>query len=91
MGCFIVLFAMISPRLALFLTWVFNDRLSMAFTTWLWPVLGFFVLPWTTLVWTYAYAPVRGVTGLGWVFVIIAILADLGLLGSARKTQRDRA
>jgi hypothetical protein len=42
-------------------------------------------------VWTYAYAPVRGVTGLGWVFVIIAILADLGVLGSARKTRRDRS
>jgi hypothetical protein len=90
MGCFVVLFALISPRLALFLTWVFNDRLSVAFDTWLWPMLGFFLLPWTTLVWTYAYAPVRGVSGLGWVFVIIALLADLGVIGSAGRERRDR-
>lgn len=90
MGCFVVLFALISPRLALFFVWLFSDDLSRAFDNWLVPLVGFFILPWTTLVWTYAYAPVRGVTGVGWVFVIIAILADLGVLGSARKTQRDR-
>lgn len=90
MGCLIVLFAMISPRVGLFFTWLLTDRLSVAFTTWLWPVLGFFLLPWTTLVWTWAYAPVRGVQGIGWVFVIIALLADLGILGSARKAQRSR-
>ena len=91
MGCLLVLFAMVSPRLALFLTWLFTDRLSLAFHTWIWPVIGFFLLPWTTLVWTFAYAPVRGVTGVGWVFVVIAVLADLGVLGSARRTRRDRA
>lgn len=90
MGCFLVLFAAISPRLALFFTWLFTDRLSVAFTTWLWPVLGFFLLPWTTLVWTFAYAPVRGVNGIGWAFVIIALLADLGLIGSSARQRRDR-
>jgi len=91
MGCLLVLFAMVSPRLALFFTWLFTDRVSLAFDTWIWPVIGFFLLPWTTLVWTFAYAPVRGVTGVGWLFVIIAILADLGALASARRTQRGRA
>jgi hypothetical protein len=90
MGCFLVLFAAISPRLALFFTWLFTDRLSVAFTTWVWPVLGFFLLPWTTLTWTFAYAPVRGVSGIGWVFVIIALLADLGLIGSGARQRRDR-
>ena len=66
MGCLLVLFAMVSPRLALFFTWLFTDRISLAFDTWIWPVIGFFLLPWTTLVWTFAYAPVRGVTGIGW-------------------------
>ncbi len=88
--CLLVLVAAISPRLALFFTWLFTDRLSVAFSTWVWPVLGFFLLPWTTLVWTFAYAPVRGVTGVGWVLVVIAVLADLGLIGSARRRQRDR-
>ena len=69
---------------------MFNDRLSVALNSFLWPMIGFFLLPWTTLVWTYAYAPVRGVTGIGWVAVGIALLADLGVIGSARRS-RDRA
>jgi hypothetical protein len=37
MGCFIVLFALISPRLALFLVWIFSDVLSRAFDSWIVP------------------------------------------------------
>ena len=91
MGCLLLLVAAISPRFALFLTWIFNDRLSVAFSTWLWPMIGFFLLPWTTLVWTYAYAPRDGVTGIGWVFVVLALLVDLGVIGSARRSRRQRA
>ena len=48
-GCFVVLFALISPRLALFALWLFTDMLSRAFDSWIVPFLGFFLLPWTTL------------------------------------------
>ena len=49
MGCFVVLFALISPRLALFAICLFSDLLSRAYDTWVLPLLGFFLLPWTTL------------------------------------------
>ena len=49
MGCFVVLFAFISPRLALFVLFLFSDLLSRAFDSWFVPFLGFFLLPWTTL------------------------------------------
>jgi hypothetical protein len=91
MGCLLLLVAATSPRFALFVTWVFTDRLSVAFGTWLWPMIGFFLLPWTTLVWTYAYAPRDGVTGVGWVLVVIALFADLGVLGSAREQRRQHS
>ena len=48
-GCFVVLFAFISPRLALFALFLFSDLLSRAFDSWFVPFLGFFLLPWTTL------------------------------------------
>ena len=48
-GCFLVLFAFISPRLALFALFLFSDLLSRAFDSWFVPFLGFFLLPWTTL------------------------------------------
>ena len=45
MGCLAVLFALISPRLALFFIWIFSNLLSRAFDSWFVPLLGFFLLP----------------------------------------------
>lgn len=78
MGCLVALFALISPRLALFALWIFSDVLSRAYDDWIVPVLGFFLLPWTTL----AYAAFwsigsDGVEGFEWFFVILAFLLDL--------------
>ena len=49
MACLVVLLAFISPRLALFGIFLFSDLLSRAFDSWFVPLLGFFLLPWTTL------------------------------------------
>jgi hypothetical protein len=80
MGCLVVLFAIISPRLALFLIWIFSDLLSRAFDSWFVPCLGFFLLPWTTL--TYAafwdWGAGHHVTGIEWFFVALAFVIDLG-------------
>ena len=92
MGCFAVLFALISPRLALFFLWIFSDLLGRAFDSWVLPVLGFFLLPWTTL----AYACMwdlgsNQVSGFEWFIVILAFLADLsgyGLIGNRRQYSR---
>jgi len=79
MGCFVVLFALISPRLALFFVWIFSDALSGAFDSWIVPLLGFFLLPWTTLAYAafWDWGSGNGVTGFEWFFVILAFLADL--------------
>ena len=78
MGCFVALFALISPRLALFFIWIFSNMLSRAYDSWIIPLLGFFLLPWTTL----AYAVMwdvgsRGVHGFEWFIVVLAFLVDL--------------
>src|ERR1044072_6470922 len=41
MGCLVALFALISPRLALFAIWIFSNWLDRAFDDWIVPVLGF--------------------------------------------------
>ena len=90
MGCLVVLFALISPRLALILTWLANDILSRAFGSWLLPLIGFFILPWTTLTyaWLWNWGEGREVTGWEWILVVVAVIADLGALGGARR-RRD--
>jgi hypothetical protein len=90
-GCLIALAAALSPRFALFLTWIFTDRIPRAFDdSWLFPILGFFFLPWTTLAWAFAWAPVGGVTGFGWFIVIFAFLIDLGTYASSDRARRER-
>ena len=87
MGCFVILFALISPRLALVVTWLFSGVLERAYDSWLVPVIGFFILPWTTLAWAWMYhaGPGRTVEGLVWALVGVAALIDLGsLLGGGR-------
>ena len=83
MGCFVVVFALISPRLALFLVWVFTDFVSRAFDGFLLPLLGFFFLPWTTLAYALLYKPVTGLPTFGWFVVIFAFIVDLGSYGGA--------
>jgi hypothetical protein len=78
-GCFVALLALLSPRLALFVIWLLTDLLGDAFDSWVVPVLGFFLLPWTTLAYALAWsAGTNKVTGFEWFFVILAFLIDLG-------------
>ena len=75
MPCFVVLIALLSPRLALFL---FSDLLSRAFESWFVPFLGFFLLPWTTLAYAVMWSSSNGVKGFEWFIVILAFVIDLG-------------
>jgi hypothetical protein len=90
-GCLVALAAMLSPRFAVFLLWLFTDRMSIAFDSFWWGFLGWIFLPWTTLAWAAAYAPRDGVTGFGWFIVIFAFLVDLMThLGSAQARRERR-
>lgn len=87
MGCFLLLFALISPRLAIVVTWLFSGVLGRAYDDWWLPVLGFFLLPWTTLAYAWMWDAGTGeVAGFEWFIVGLAFLADLG--SHARAAQR---
>src|SRR3954447_7050419 len=92
MGCILALLALISPRLVLFLLAIFSDVLSRAYDSWVIPLIGFFVLPWTTL--TYAafwdWGAGHHVVGFEWFFVILAFLIDLGAYGQGRRARYGR-
>ncbi len=85
MGCLVALLALISPRVALVAMWLLSDILGRAFDNALLPLLGFFLLPWTTLVYAAMWQlGTHEVSGFEIVFVVLAFLADLGAYGSAR-------
>jgi hypothetical protein len=77
------------PRLALFLVWLFSNYLGEAYQTMLWPLIGFFVMPLTALAYAWAWHFGNGsVDGLGLVVVVLAVLIDLGLLGTGESSRR---
>jgi hypothetical protein len=87
MPCLVVLLALISPRLALFGMWVFSDILGRAYDSWIVPLIGFFVLPWTTLAYAGMWsAGSNRVSGFEWFIVGLAFVVDVGsYAGSARR------
>jgi hypothetical protein len=85
-GCLAVL----SPRIALFFVWLFgNDYFTRAMGHWIFPVLGFFFLPLTTLAFAFGMntlgAP-NEMEPLGWLLTALAVIVDLGL---AKKGHSD--
>lgn len=81
MGCLIGLLVLLVPRTIMVVLWLFSDYLSAAFGTWVWPLLGFCILPTTTLGYAVAQNRYGGVQGIGLVLVILGVLVDLGAIG----------
>jgi hypothetical protein len=90
-GCLVALAALLSPRLAIFLIWLFGDRMDYAFDSFWVGFIGFLFLPWTTLAWTIAYAPIQGVTGFGWFVVVLGVIFDISSYTSASQARRARS
>jgi hypothetical protein len=78
--CLIALFALIGPRVALIFTWIFSGMIGRAIDSVWVAILGFLLLPWTTLAYVVFYdvGAGREVRGLEWFLVGIAFVADLG-------------
>lgn len=89
-GCLIVLLGSAFPRIALVLTWIFTSRVDIAFEGGvLLPLLGLLFLPYTTLFYVLAYAPIAGVSSIGWFFVVFGFLLDVtSYFGGGREGRR---
>jgi hypothetical protein len=89
--CLIALLALVSPRLALVALWLFGDLLERAYDEWIIPVIGFFLLPWTTLAYAVMWSlSTNRVSGLEWLVVAFAVLVDLGAFGRGRRYAESR-
>jgi hypothetical protein len=69
------------PRVVLVLVWLFTGFLGKAYTSVIWPVLGFLFMPLTTLAYAWAKNSSGSVEGYYLAVVVIAALIDLGTLG----------
>ena len=91
MPCLVALLALISPRLALFALWLFSNLLDRAYESWLVPLLGFFLLPWTTLAYAVMWSTgTNTVEGIEWFFVALGFLFDIGTHGQSGRINKRR-
>jgi len=78
----ITVLGLLGPRAGVIIWWLIEPaRWSHAFHGFfLWPVLGFLFLPWTTLAWVLVapHGSFSGIGGFGWFLLVIALLVDLG-------------
>lgn len=90
MPCLLALIAFFFPRIAMVLLWLFSGYLGRAYTTVVWPVIGFFVAPYTTLAYAFAMNSNGSVSGIYLVIVVIAVLLDLGHIGGGEAVRRRK-
>jgi hypothetical protein len=90
MTCLIALMAMAFPRVAIILVVIFSDYIGTAYQTTVWPLLGFFFMPVTTLAYAWAMHSSGSVAGGQLVVVVIAVLIDVGIIGGGATNPRVR-
>ncbi len=90
LGCLLTGFLTLAPRLVLLFVWLFTDRIGTAFEGFLVPLLGFLLLPFTSLAYLMVWNAQSGVSGAAWLLVGGGLLFDLGTYALSRYTSRHR-
>jgi hypothetical protein len=76
MCCLVATLFMLGPRAAILVWWLLQPlRWSETFDTFIWPLVGFAILPWTTLMYVLVFP--LGITGFDYIWLAIAVLMDL--------------
>ena len=76
MCCLAASLVILGPRFGILLWWLLDPvRWNLAFDTFVWPFLGFLVVPWTTIMYVLVFP--GGVDGFDWVWLGFALMADI--------------
>jgi hypothetical protein len=79
--CLFFLVLLGGPRIGVVFWWLVEPgRWSSAFSSAIWPLLGFVFLPWTTLMFV-AVAPFGNVAGFDWVWLALSFVIDVSSFG----------
>jgi hypothetical protein len=89
MCCFATTLMLLGPRAALLIWWIWQPaRWDLAFSTWVWPIVGFIFAPWTTM--SYVLVAPNGVHSLDWIWIILGVLADIAFWSGGAWGNKDR-
>jgi hypothetical protein len=90
MPCLVLILFVAFPRIALLLLFLFSNYLQRAYHGLLLPLIGFLVLPLTTLAYAWMANTGQPTTGLNLIILVIAVVVDLGGVGGGAYHQRSR-
>ena len=91
MPCLLVVIALMVPRVTMVVIFLLTQWFQAAFSDWVWPVLGFVFMPYTTLAYMAAVLNTSGPLTPGWVvLIIIAVVVDMGHWGGGYRWRGRR-
>lgn len=90
MCCVFASLVMLGPRISGAIWWIARPGYwDLAFSHWIWPLLGLIFVPWTTLMFLLVYP--GGVVGfLEWALIAFSVIADIASYGGSAYGNRDR-
>jgi hypothetical protein len=80
--------AAFAPRLVIILGWLFSDRWDLVWDSWIWPLLGFIFLPYTTIMYVLVWNIATGVSGWDWLWIGLGVMLDLMKWGQIANNRR---
>jgi hypothetical protein len=89
-GCLLLICFLAFPRIALLLLFFFSHYLERAYHGLLVPLLGFLLLPLTTLVYAWMANTGQPTAGINLLILIIAVIIDVGGLSGGEYHRRQR-
>jgi hypothetical protein len=90
MPCLLVVIILAFPRVVLALMFLLSNYLERAYHGLLIPLLGFFFLPVTTIVYAWLVNSHRPLDGVNLLILIVAVIIDAGGLGGGEWHRRRR-
>jgi hypothetical protein len=90
MPCILVILLVAFPRVVMVLMFLTSTYLQRAYQGLLIPLLGFFFLPLTTIVYAWLVNSRMPLEGINIIFILIAVAIDLGSMGGGEYHRRSR-
>lgn len=89
MCCLFTILLLLGARAVDVVWWIAQPaRWSLAFSSWVWPVLGIIFMPWTTML--YVLVAPGGVKGVDWLWIVLGVVVDITFWSGGAWKNRDR-
>jgi hypothetical protein len=89
MCCFFTVLVLLGPRFAILIWYLFQPlRFQATFDTWIVPLATAIFLPWTMLMYVLVFP--GGITGFDWVWLGLALVADIASYAGGGYGNRNR-